>query len=379
MLWSLAAAMFLLCGYDLYLDFVWSRHVVAPIRVDLLLTIPLAIAVSIGAAVWALRQRAIAPAIAAVMLFAVSLPPLALVARQTWSANRDMVRMRARPTMIFDAQFRNRASFETFFGSIGHGADARSGHFVSPDRAGRLSRAVVNDRGHLWLWTRCSYTEAECVAWEADLGPSLAPGTFEARAEFGPRQALAVSAWTHDRLTLTLPPGREETLVRAAVTYRESTPRPAQVVFRGTFAGERVDGEYVELNQMWLWEAGNRWLAYSTRQTARCGSTNDFVFPSPNEGHRIGDEIFFERLGDPHAIESFHIHAPGEGDDRLDGEIVYGGRPLHSLALRRQSILRAPIYEIAPVADLDGTIAWLQTVSMGSTLTWKADCRPAVQ
>jgi hypothetical protein len=57
-IWTLCGVTFVLCGYLLYLEFVWSKTVIAPIRVDLLLLIPLGTLTFLGVAVWGLRRPA---------------------------------------------------------------------------------------------------------------------------------------------------------------------------------------------------------------------------------------------------------------------------------------------------------------------------------
>ena len=63
-MWTLCGVTFALCGYLLYLEFVWSKTVIAPIRVDLLLLIPLATVTFTGVGVWGLRRRGMVSKIA---------------------------------------------------------------------------------------------------------------------------------------------------------------------------------------------------------------------------------------------------------------------------------------------------------------------------
>jgi hypothetical protein len=281
--------------------------------------------------------------------------------------------MDARPALIFEAEFRNPRTFATFFGDVDGSGDPRAGHFQAEDPRSYVSRAIVNDRGHVWLMLRCG-ENVECVHWEADLAGAPLPGTFLARSIVGPPRNVVVSGWTRDRLTLALPPSPASVLVRTPVPYGEREETRGAVTFLGAFSQARRDRDYVYLVQTWLWRANDRWLAYYTRRIAQCGSTNDFVLASPFVGRTIGDQVFFDPAGGGNPIETFHITAPGAADDRIGGEVVYSGYPLEKLALERRAVLRSPIYESAPLVTLDETARWLSIASMGYFMTWSVGC-----
>ena len=113
-LWALCGVTFLLCGYILYLDFIWSKTVVAPIRVDLLFLIPFSTVTFTGVGVWGVRKPGGLPKIASVLLLAFSVPTLLVFAQGIWKSSKDMVRLNARPALIFEAQFRIRKPSRIF-------------------------------------------------------------------------------------------------------------------------------------------------------------------------------------------------------------------------------------------------------------------------
>jgi len=354
-LWTLAGLTFVLCGGMLYLEFIWSRHVVNPIRVDLLLLIPLTTLTFTGVGVWGLRRPGALAKAASILLLALSLPTLAVFLRDMWAVNRDIARLDERPALVFEAQFRNPQTFRDFFGDIGTERDARAGHFRADPPGRVLTRAIVNDRGHAWLMMACG-ANVECVHSDADLS------------------TMRVSAWTPDRFTLSVPPSITQTFVRAPVPFRESTPPPGTVSFVGVFSQTRRERDYVYLVQAWVWRSGDRWLAYYVRHNAQCGSTNDFVHASPYAGKAIGDQVFFDPAAGGNPIETFHITAPATSADRIDGEVVYGGHPLETIALERRAVLHSALYDSAPLADVDATTHWLSIVSIGYFMTWHVIC-----
>lgn len=372
-LWWLCAATVLLWGYVLYMDFVWSRTVVAPIRVDLLLMIP-ATLTFVGVGLWGLRTPGAPAKTAAVLLLALSLPTLVAFAMRMQSTSRDLAKLDSRPALIYEAQFRNPDTFRTFFGSLDSDHDPRVGHFEAADPGSWTSRVIINSDGHFWLLFKCS-GGVECVYAQADLADRPLPGSFEAQTETGHKIGSVVSAWSQDRLTLTIEPSRgPDTFVRAPVPYRATAAKPGAVTFHGAFAQTRTQRDHLHLVQMWLWQSGDHWLAYYVRMIARCGSTNDFVFASAYEGKPVSSRIEFTRAGGKQGIEAFHIRPPAAGSEHIDGQISYGGKPLETIALERSPVLHSPIYESAPLADLATTSDWLDTVSKGYFMRWQAVC-----
>jgi hypothetical protein len=370
-LWALCGLTFLLCGYILYLDFIWAKTVVAPIRLDLLFLIPLSTLTFTGVGVWGVRKPGWLTKMASVLLLAFSVPTLLVFAQGIWKSSKVIVRLNARPALIFEAQFRNPQTFRNFFGNIDPRNDPRVGHFRAEDPKSWASRVIVNDQGHFWLMFKCG-ENVECVYSQADLGEISLPGTFKAQSETGLPQEVLVSAWSGDRFALNFSPQGTYTFVRAPVSYNETVSAPGKVSFHGSFSQVRIDRDYIYLIQIWLWQSGERWVAYYVRRNAKCGSINDFVSASAYEGKPRGGQIFFTSATEK--IEEFQISVPSPSSDQIDAHIFYNGRPLQEATLKRGSILYSPVYESAPNSDFDVTTDWLKTVSMGYFMSWKAQC-----
>jgi hypothetical protein len=270
-----------------------------------------------------------------------------------------------------EAQFRNPQTFRNFFGNIDPRNDPRVGHFRAEDPKSWASRVIVNDQGHFWLMFKCG-ENVECVYSQADLGEISLPGTFKAQSETGLPQEVLVSAWSGDRFALNFSPQGTYTFVRAPVSYNETVSAPGKVSFHGSFSQVRIDRDYIYLIQIWLWQSGERWVAYYVRRNAKCGSINDFVSASAYEGKPRGGQIYFTSATEK--IEEFQISVPSPSSDQIDAHIFYNGRPLQEATLKRGSILYSPVYESAPNSDFDVTTDWLKTVSMGYFMSWKAQC-----
>ena len=206
------------------------------------------------------------------------------------------------------------------------------------------------------------------------MGAIPVPGTFKAQSETGLPHDVVVSAWSQDRLILDFSRRGSYTFVRAPVSYNETVSAPGKVSFHGSFSQARIDRDYIYLVQIWLWQSGDRWVAYYVRGNAKCGSTNDFVFASGYEGKPRRGQIYFTSATGDQRIEEFQITVPAAAADHIDAQIFYNGRPLEAATLKRGSILHSPIYESAPNTDFEVTTDWLKTVSMGYFMSWKAEC-----
>ena len=372
-LWTLCGVTFALCGYLLYLEFVWSKTVIAPIRVDLLLLIPLATATFTGVGVWGLRRRGVVSKIASVLLLVFSLPTLVVFTHGMWKSSQSLVRLNARPALIFEARFRNVRTFENFFGTLDTSRDPRAGHFRADDPNSVATRVIINDHGHFWLMFKCGGT-VECLYSHAELGPIQLPAAFKAKSEFGAPDDIVMSEWNPDRMTLSFATFSRQTFVRAPIPFTEATPAPATVLFHGAFSQTRIDRDYVYLVQMWLWQSGDRWLAYYVRRNAKCGSTSDFVSAAAFAGTAVSGRISFKSVAGAEDLDSFQIHVPAPAGDRVEGEIFYRGQPFEPLALTNRAVLSSPLYDSAPLTSFDATADWLKTVSMGYTMSWNAEC-----
>ena len=295
-IWTLCGVTFALCGYLLYLEFIWSKTVAAPIRVDLLLLIPLATVTFIGVGVWGLRRPGMVSKIASTLLLAWSLPTLVVFVHGMWKSSQSLVRLNARPALIFEAKFRNARTFENFFGTLDTSRDRRAGHFRAEDPNGVATRVIINDRGHFWLMFTCG-GKVECLYSHAELGSTRLPASFTAKSEYGVPNDIVMSDWTPDRMTLSFATFSRQTFVRAPIPFTESTPAPATVRLHGAFSQTRIDRDYIYLVQVWLWQSGDRWLAYYVRRNAQCGSTSDFISASAFAGTGVRPDFVQERGG----------------------------------------------------------------------------------
>jgi hypothetical protein len=186
---------------------------------------------------------------------------------------------------------------------------------------------------------------------------------------------VVVSAWTRDRWTLAIAPRGADTFVRAPVPYRSRAAERGAVTFHGAFAQSRVQRDHLHLVQTWLWQSGDRWLAYYVRTIARCGSRNDFVLAAAYEGKPSASSIEFTPAGH-RGLDSFRIRPPAPASTRIEGRIFFRGTPFETVALERRAVLRAPILESAPLTDLATTTAWLETISKGHFMSLQAACPP---
>jgi len=174
----------------------------------------------------------------------------------------------ARNALLFEAKFRNAATYELQFGPFDMAAGAAlSGHWLSQDDS-RWSRLIINAEDRIWLFHHCGDTECTYAAQGARLEPS---GTADEdwRATLTPRVGtpLAVRIKRHgaDRLSLTNG-GRTVSFVRAAPPIHHS-PDAEALNFLGSFAAIACRGQHAVVRQLWLWRDADRLYALAIAAT----------------------------------------------------------------------------------------------------------------
>ena len=371
----------LLCLYVLYMEFIGSRKVVAPIRVDLLLLIPLFSGLYIAAGLWGLSrwaaQKSTLLLISSLTLLAISGPTIIVFATSMWNAERHLAKLDSIDSLLFEAQFQNEQNFTKTFGSIDRSKNPIAGHYQSSQGIW-ATRVIINTEGHLWLYFRGSNTES--VVAQADLNPATRtlPASVVLHPPIGEQEEGEFTNVDNDQFTLSMwnhLNGQRHrymtpvTFVRVSPPYRGGANSGAEVNYLGAFAQSTIRENSVEPIQLWLWRSGRKFIGYYVRGNFACGSENSFISATMLEGQQDGGEL---RLAHPGGIESVLIRRLS--DTEIEGEVIYNGRPLEALNLKQHVIFKSDRYEVAPLSKFEETKTWLETVSMGHMLNWRAEC-----
>ncbi len=209
----------------------------------------------------------------------------------------------ARNRLLFEAGFRDRASYEQRFGPFGTAAGPRpEGHWLAEGPA-RYSRLIVNGEGRVGLFfpcsgdTECTYgpegtalepTDGDTGArWRASLDPpSVAPLLITIARAGGDHLMVQVHEQT-TRFARAPPP-------------IDPSPAPRALTYQGAFARVVCEGAYAKVRQVWLWREGARLYAVGIFAPLVAGRRAGFVVPVLlDEGAPAGEAWSFawERHG----------------------------------------------------------------------------------
>jgi hypothetical protein len=273
-----------------------------------------------------------------------------------------------------------------FFGDINGGGNTWAGHYVADrSKGGFLTRLVVNADGKVWVFFTCN-GGAECVYVE---------GEDEALKSTGPTAIASglkssVGTWTMnldlkrespERLTATLADSGAANRFASStanLTFTRAPPptfavatnparAPDQVKFLGVFSNGHVDSDSLVVVQVWIWQKDHAVFGRYVRQGWKLGTLASFVSTTPFSG-TLDDSS--------HTIEFVVSRQEGfrgtfKGSDIVDGEVLWFGRPLHAITLKKKELLPGFSYEYAPLASEKETRAWLETMSIGKMVEWQ--------
>jgi hypothetical protein len=377
--------------YEAYMSFVWSTTVIAPIRVDVFLVIVILVAVNLltGFSRVFSKSRSLERA-AGLALVLISLNAASGIVRIFAEGHAVSRQIDLQKKLQFEAMFRDQSSVKHFFGDINGGGNTWAGHYVA-DRinGGFLTRLVINTDGKVWVFFTCS-EGAECVYIEGEdealkgSGPAVNAGGLKAPVGTGTMH-LELKRESADRLsaTLAMEAADSGTANRLASTTANvmfaRTPPPAfagaanparapdQVKFLGVFSNGYLDSDALFVVQLWIWQKDGAAFGRYVRRGWKLGTVASFVSTQPFSG----------TLDDgSHAIDFAVSKQEGfrgtfNGSDILDGEVLWFGRPLHAITLKKKELLPGFSYEYAPLTSEKETRAWLETMSVGKMVEWQ--------
>jgi hypothetical protein len=362
-----------------------SRRVVAPIRVDLVLLIPLFSSLYIAVGIWGLwrwrTQRAGLLLLSSLALIVIPIQPLVDFVVQMKAGAKNMSKIESIDSLLFEAQFKNEENFSKTFGSIDRAQLPIAGHYQAANGSW-ATRAIVNTEGHLWIYFLGRTLTDECIRTQGDLGRSSTgfPQVITLHPQVGADEEGRFTDASPDRFTISIwtdfngqkrPYMTPVTFTRSPVPFRGATNAPSEVKYLGAFSQKRIRGNTVEPIQLWLWQAGPRFMGFYIRRNFACESQNGFISAVFLEGQEKDHEIY---LTNSQSMESVRIN--NLSAIRIDGKAFYQGQPLEDLHLKPTGLFRSDRYDVAPLSKYEQTREWLQTVSMTHMFTWHAECTP---
>lgn len=380
--------------YEGYMTFVWSKTVVAPIRVDIFGVILILVVINTLTSLWLWLVRPIGMAAprriekaAALMLFAVSMNASIDLARVFRAGSKASETAAARRRLEFQTKFRDATTIRRYFGDLGTESKGWAGHYVAEPKAGVwLTRLVINTDGHVWAFFKCE-ADAECTYVDGSdtalQAPSQSIRITGLKAPVGVETAsLDLEKQTDDRVAASLivdvasarlpnaakRPAADVTFVRAPPpVFGGNDSVHDAVEYLGVFSNGHLDGHTLFVVQVWLWRSDRQLFGEYLRRGWALGSRADFVSAERLSGtfDPTGARVAF-KVNDQESFQGVLLDG-GE----IDGEVLWLGRPLQAVRLKRKEMIPGFPYDLAPRTDVTTTQEWLRVASSGTMISWQ--------
>ena len=339
---------------------------VSAIRLDIPL-IALALGLLYGLAALALlraRWRRLAGALGVVLLLAGG------GLTYSWiEVGREAARLteiyNARNALLFEAKFRNPATYESVFRMADAGPSPHPvGHWAAED-AGYFSRLIVNPAGAAWAFypcgaTECAYTSAAPGVqtagdghWTVTLVPPVGTAVTVQMTTAGPDRVRLEGRGAPSTLTKAPPP-------------IDPAPAPDALVFLGPFVHMDCRGRHAEVRQLWLWQEDARLYGVGVFATLVAGAPTGFVTPMLL-GEAVKDGTTWTFQGHRNG-QSWRAAVDLEGPaPRLTLE--RDGALVTQAPLERAALFRDEVIELAPLTSKADWDRWFDIVLVGHGLS----------
>lgn len=283
-------------------------------------------------------------------------------------AGRESARLsevfRTRNALLFEAKFRSRAAYESYFGLGEAGPGSLPvGHWEAQE-GGYFSRLVVNPQGDVWAFYPCGETECDYRSADPGLQAEGDPAERRWRATLKPSvgQPATVEITQPDADHLTVVGRGQPTTLAKAPPPVDPAPPQEVLTFLGSFAQMDCRGQHADVRQLWLWREDARLYAVGIFATLLSGRRTDFVLPVVlGEGVRQGDGWSFDWRRDGQVWNAAVSLAGPDATLTLarDDEIIGRG------ALAPGAVFRDETIELAPLTGKVDWDHWFDVVLVG--------------
>jgi hypothetical protein len=335
------------------------------IRIDIFLFVAvLGMLYAVAAAVlWVARWHLGAIALAALLLICGGGIGYRLMTTAQ-EAERLTETLEARDALLFHAMFRDKATYDNFFGPFGDtGGLYPAGHWQGPAR-GAFTRLVVNADGRAWLFYHCGATECAYAPGTRPLERIVGESGFEWRGLLRPvaGDLLAVQIVQQDDDHLTVVARGQSVGVSKAPPPVEAAPPPDTLAYLGAYAAAPCIRKHAAVRQLWLWREGDRLFAAGVFRTLVAGQRALFVTPSAmGEGRRQGDAWVFDWMQEGERWTA----AVSPGTDAATLRLTPPRREAVTQTLSSGAIFGDETTALAPRRSAEAWKRWFATVWVG--------------
>lgn len=362
-----AAAGLIAAVYEALMIFVITPGMSAPIRIDILLIVPVlwvVYAVAVGVLLWV--QRSKANIVRAVVLGFIGLGIVSQWAvMNNYSA--DLTRIfHDRNAMLFEAKFRNLDTYQSYFGAF----DAQKpesptahpvGHWKTKEHD-HYTRLIVNAEGVAWLFYRCGATECTYRSTDAGIQPGT-DGAWDVGLSQGGRAVLALHLTPDGSDRLTTGSSEYPIIFEKAPPPINPAPAPEALTYLGPFTGLDCESTTAWLSQVWLWQEGMRLYGVGVFARYPMGYHAQFISPRVMGVAESGDGVWrFEWDTDNWRGDSAEITLSDGGatlklDQRKQLEV--------ETTLTRSAIIEAEVMALAPRTNGEDWQRWFEVIFTG--------------
>lgn len=272
--------------------------------------------------------------------------------------------LEARDALVFRAMFRDKATYDNFFGPFGDtGGLYPAGHWKGPDRAA-FTRLVVNADGRAWLFYRCGETECAYGPGTRPLERVVGATGFEWRGLLRPvaGEVLAVQIVQDDDSHLTVRARGQSVTVAKAPPPVEAKPVPETLTYLGPWSVAACIGKHAAVRQLWLWREGDRLFAAGVFRLLLPGQRALFVTPSAmGEGRHEGNAWVFDWTQEGERWSA--TVTPGQDDVTL--RLTPPRRDAETRRLASGAIFGDETITLAPRRSAEEWKRWFDTVWVG--------------
>lgn len=280
-----------------------------------------------------------------------------------------------RNRLLFKARFRDRATYDTYFGPFaGSAGRFPVGHWQAPGGQ-RFTRLIVNGKGEAWMFYRCGDAECNYRPANRPLQRAADGALREWRGNLRPPagELLPVRIVRRDKTSLSV-----EALGQAVQFTMEPPPIDPEphedvIVYLGTFSEAICRRQHAAVRQVSLWQQGGRLFAVGVFQTLVAGQPARFVTPTMmGEGRPNGDGWDFEWRVDGEKASA--TVTPALTSIALS--LTLPRRDAETVNLPPGAVFTDETIDLAPRSGAEDWKHWFDTVWVGHFMTGRAPACP---
>ncbi len=359
---------------ECFMTFVWEPTVTAPIRIDILLLLPVLgfiNAISGGIMLYSgvlkkNQEQKRDGSLIVMGLLCLSVPMLAIVG---WVDVSSHMRTLQRSSddgrrLRFEAGFRDDASQKRFFGELASDSSPWAGYYLGSNQDPRYQYLIINDAGKIWLYGQKFYV-TEVQGHQDPENPNQFGGA--ARQESTLMMDVSLERQADNSFTLRVKHSNNsgyEEIGRDLVFTKTPPPRfPVltslhdEVKFMGVFSAKYgIHDNSFWVVQVWLWESNGRVWGRYLRNNYTKGNKYDFVAAQNIEPRCAGPcaELNLSFLSEKWPVSLRRIN---DNQLKVQLEGVY-----EDVILSRGEIVPGFIFDLAPLGSAKQNRDWLLAV-----------------